>query len=255
MFDVKVSIITVSYNSASTIRDTISSVASQTYPNIEYIVIDGGSKDHTLTILEDYDGVITKVISEDDHGIYDAMNKGISIATGDVIGILNSDDFFVSQDIISRVVEHFQFDYDQVDILLTSVDFVKSYDLDKPTRFYTAVNFKPWKLYLGIMPPHPGAFIRKRVYDNESLYEINYKICGDFDMFVRLLLKKNYNFVQYNFTTVRMRIGGISTSGFKSRLLSSREMVKVLKANGLFGNYFLVSLRFFYKLFQYISPR
>ncbi|MCF5518200.1 glycosyltransferase family 2 protein, partial [Pseudomonas sp. PA-3-6E] len=150
----KISIVTVSYNSATTIRDTIESVLSQDYENIEYIIVDGASKDSTMEIVNEYADKISKVVSEPDKGIYDAMNKGISLATGDVIGILNSDDFYESNQAISSVVEKFSA-APESQVVFGDIVFVNADDLDTVTRFYGAEHFRAWKLRFGWMPPHP----------------------------------------------------------------------------------------------------
>lgn len=208
-----VSIITVCYNSAATIEDTITSVLSQDYKNIEYIVIDGGSSDATLDIINKYREQISIVISEPDKGIYDAMNKGIKNATGNIVGILNSDDFYETKDVISEIVNNFDID---TDIVFGNLIFVKPENIKKITRFYSLPHFKAWKLRFGWMPPHPATFIKKSVYDKYGLYKINYKISADYEVFVRFLLVNKVNFKHINKILVRMRDGGVSTSGLRS---------------------------------------
>jgi glycosyltransferase involved in cell wall biosynthesis len=248
----KISIITVCYNSATTIRDTIDSVLAQDYSDIEYIVIDGGSTDTTLNILGEYRNLISHLISEPDQGIYDAMNKGIALASGDVVGILNSDDFYHNSNVLKNIDNIFN-NNPNIDMVLGNVDFVSLDDLENPMRLYSSVNFHPWKLRFGLMPAHPGAFIKKSAYNRVGKYKLGYKISADFDMFVRLLLINQCTFKKLNETLVRMRMGGISTSGFASNFFSTKEMLRSFDENNIYSNYFFISLRFLFKLSQFFK--
>ena len=247
----KISIITVCYNSEPYIKAAIESVLFQSHSNIEYIVIDGGSTDDTLNLVSQYADRIPHIISESDKGIYDAMNKGICLATGDVIGILNSDDFYPHSDVISNIVSTFENNLD-TDMVFSNIDFVSGDDLTKAVRVFSAKKFQPWKLRFGFMPPHPGAFIKKSVYDQVGLYKLGYKIAADFDMFIRMLLIYNFSFTRINQTSVRMRLGGISTAGLGSNLIATNEMVRALEENNILSNRLLVSFRLPVKLFQLI---
>lgn len=247
----KISLITVCYNSEAFIASAIDSVLSQSYPDIEYIVIDGGSKDGTLSIINSYGKSIAKVVSEPDKGIYDAMNKGLALATGDVIGILNSDDFYPYTDIIMQVVESFTAN-PNAQLLLGNVDFVQPNNLTRPVRFYSSFGFSPWKMRFGFMPAHPGAFIKKTAYDEVGFYKIGYKIGADFDMFVRMLMVKKMPYTKLNQTLVRMRVGGVSTSGLRSYLTSTNEMLRSLKENQIYSNSLFVLMRLPVKFFQKI---
>ena len=237
-----VSIITVSYNSAKFIRFAIDSVISQSYKNIEYIVIDGASNDSTISILESYAGKITHLLSEPDKGIYDAMNKGLALATGDYIGILNSDDFYPHENVIRYVVEAFS-DNPNTDMVIGNVDFVDPIDLNKPVRFYSSVNFSPWKMRFGFMPAHPAAFIKRSTYEKVGNYKLGYKIGADFEWFVRAVVISNLPYVKLNMTLVRMREGGVSTSGLKSYWVSSKEQLRALRENGVYSNILFVLVR------------
>ncbi len=245
----KISIITVCYNSSQFLESAITSVLAQKYSDIEYIVIDGGSDDGTLAILKTYSDRITHVISEPDKGIYDAMNKGLALATGDVIGILNSDDFYPHTNVINEVVSAFE-SSPLADMVLGNVDFVMPSELNKPVRYYSSYSFRPWKMRFGFMPAHPGAFIKKSAYDEVGKYKLGYQIGADFDMFVRLLLVKKRPYFKLNQMLVRMRVGGISTSGFKSYLVSSKEIMRSLKENRIYSNSLFVLLRLPVKFFQ-----
>lgn len=246
----KVSIITVCYNSAATIEDTITSVLSQDYKDIEYIIIDGGSNDATLNIINKYRDKISTFISERDQGIYDAMNKGIKHATGDIVGILNSDDFYETKDVITEVVNNFD---TNTEVVFGDLIFVKPDNLKKITRFYSLPNFKAWKLRFGWMPPHPATFIKKSVYDKYGLYKINYKISADYEVFVRFLLVNKVKFKHLDKILVRMRDGGVSTSGLKSSLTLNKEIVKACGENGIYTNIFILMSKLPFKLLELLK--
>ena len=248
----KVSIITVCYNSEATIRDTIESVLAQTYSNIEYIIIDGASSDSTLSIINEYDNKISKLISEKDKGIYDAMNKGVKIATGEIIGILNSDDFYENNKVISTVVKNFASNPIS-DIAFGNIVFVNPNQLDRIVRNYNAKHFESWKLRFGWMPPHPATFIRKRAYDTVGLYSLHYKISADYEMFVRLLLLNKLTFTYIDQVLVRMRAGGASTSGISSNIVLNAEIVKACRSNGVYTNIFMVLTKIPFKLLELVK--
>lgn len=251
----KVSIITVSFNSATTIRDAINSVLTQSYADIEYIVVDGASTDDTKKILDEYQERIAKIISEPDDGIYDAMNKGISLATGDIVGILNSDDFFESPDSIQHVVNGFR-EGSRADILFGDVVFVDSNDLTKVKRFYSSRNFKPWKLRFGWMPPHPATFVRRSAYEKCGRYSLNYEISADYEMFVRWLIVQDLPYRRIDRVLVRMRMGGASTSGIRSNLVLNREIVDACVSNGLYTNLAFLLVKIPFKLLELVrKPR
>lgn len=243
----KASIITVCYNSKEFIGSAIQSVLSQTYSNIEYIIIDGSSTDGTIEIINNYSNKIAYFVSEPDKGIYDAMNKGLALATGDIVGILNSDDFYPNDEILSQVVAAFKANPD-VDMVLGNVDFVHSSKLNKIIRFYSSFKFKPWMMRFGFMPAHPGAFIKKSAYDRVGTYALGYKIGADFEWFVRAFFTNKLTFTKVNKSLVRMREGGVSTSGLSSYWLSSKEQLRALKANNVYSNLLLVFIRLPIKL-------
>jgi glycosyltransferase involved in cell wall biosynthesis len=248
----KISIITVSYNSASTIRDTIESVLSQRYEYIEYIVVDGASTDTTMAIVNEYESKIAKVVSEPDKGIYDAMNKGISLATGDIIGILNSDDFFEADDVISSVASCFA-SLPEIQLVFGDIVFVDPNDLNTVTRFYGAGHFRSWKLRFGWMPPHPATFIRTEAYKLAGPYSTLYRISADYEMFVRLLMVHKLTFARLDRVLVRMRAGGVSTSGVRSSLRLNREIVQACRRNGIYTNLVMVLSKLPFKLLEYIK--
>ncbi|MBH3359960.1 glycosyltransferase family 2 protein [Pseudomonas guariconensis] len=251
----KISIVTVAYNSAATIRDTIESVLRQSHPAIEYIIVDGASKDQTMTIVAEYQDRIATVISEPDKGLYDAMNKGIAMATGDVIGILNSDDFFETDDALATVARAFE-QNPHVQLAFGDIVFVDSHDLANVTRFYGAAHFRPWKLRFGWMPPHPGTYVRREAYDQVGEYSTEYRISADYDMFIRLLLVKKMPWTHIDQVLVRMRAGGLSTAGMRSSIRLNAEIVQACRRNGVYTNMALVLSKLPFKLLEYIRrPR
>ncbi len=250
--NIKVSIITVTYNSASTIADTIQSVLAQTYPNIEYIIIDGASKDDTLDIVKSFQadfGERLRYISEPDKGIYDAMNKGFQLATGDIVGILNSDDFFTSNDVIEKMTESFH--ADDIDAVYGDIHFVNAENLGKCTRYYSSKGFRPWKLRFGFMPAHPSFYIKRDVMLKAGLYKTDYKIGADYEMMVRLFHKKGIRSRYIPMDFVTMRAGGTSTKNVSSKITLIKEDVRGCMENGMYTNVLLICTKFFIKIFEF----
>lgn len=250
--NLKISIITVCFNSEKTIRDTIESVIAQDYTDIEYIIVDGGSNDSTMSIIQEYEDSINTVITELDKGIYDAMNKGIKLATGDVIGILNSDDIFENSLVISDVIKLFK-SIPTVSLIFGDVVIVDPIKTENIIRFCSSENFRRWKLRFGWMPPHPATFIKKTVYEQVGNYSLDYKISADYELFVRMLMVNQLNYSRMNKILVRQRAGGVSTSGFKSSLLLNSEIVEACKINGVYTNLFLVLLKIPFKLLELVK--
>lgn len=244
----KVSIITATYNSSAHIADCVKSVNDQTYRDIEHIIVDGASKDNTLEIVKNMPSRVAKIVSEPDKGIYDAMNKGIQAATGDVIGILNSDDFFTSDDVIETVVMSFK--KDNIDALYGDVHFVSPDNISKTVRYYSSSVFKPSLFRFGLMPAHPSFYMKKECYEKYGLYALDYKIASDYDLLIRYLYKEkiNYKYLKKDFVT--MRTGGISTENFNSRVTLNKEIVRACKKHGINTNMFLLSLKYLYKIFE-----
>jgi glycosyltransferase involved in cell wall biosynthesis len=245
----KVSIITATYNSASTIRDTLESVAKQTYSNIEHIIIDGLSKDNTLDIVKEYPHV-DKVISEKDKGIYDAMNKGIRAATGDVVGILNSDDFYPHNNILKKVTEEFRIK--KVNAIIGDILFVSPNNIKKVVRYYSAKRWKPSKFVKGYMPPHPSFFVYKKFYEQLGVYQIDYKIAADYELLIRFLATNQLSYSYIPEAIVHMRAGGVSNESIKSRYVLNQEIVRACKENGLNTNMLILSLKYVNKIFEYL---
>ena len=247
----KVSIVTVSYNSAQTLGDTMKSVLEQTYHDIEYIVVDGGSTDNTIAIIHQYEsqfGDRMKWVSEKDNGIYDAMNKGIQMATGDVVGILNSDDFFTSSDVIERMVAGF--DSDNTDAVYGDIHFIHDGNPEKCVRYYSSKPFRPLWLRFGFMPAHPSFYCRRELFDKAGLYKTDYKIGSDYEMMVRLFMvhKIRAKYLPIDFVT--MRTGGASTRNVRSRLQLIQDDVRGCRENGIYTNPLMISMKFLYKIFE-----
>lgn len=244
----KISVITATWNSGKTVEDTIKSVIRQRYTNIEHIIKDGGSKDNTVAICQDYkkrfyctDPVeykyklvkTMKILSDKDKGIYDAMNQGIEAATGDVIGILNSDDFYTSDDVLERVAKEFEV-YSELEAIYGDIHFVKDSDLTKCTRYYSSSYFKPWLLRFGFMPAHPSFYVRREVYEKYGLYDLNFRTSSDFEWIVRIFAKYHINAKYIHKDFVTMRAGGESTAGMEAKKKVNNDIVGSLKKHGIF---------------------
>lgn len=248
----KVSIITVVYNSAKTLEDTMKSVLTQTYPDIEYIVVDGASEDSSVDLIRRYEPMFQgrmKWISEKDDGIYDAMNKGIRMATGDVVGILNSDDYFTADDVIERMVT--AFDDDTLDAVYGDIHFIRDGEPDKCVRYYSSKRFSPKWLRFGFMPAHPSFYCRRKVYEKAGLYKTDYAIGSDYEMMVRLFLVNIIKAKYLPLDFVTMRTGGTSTRNMKSRLQLIRDDVRGCRENGIYTNRLMISTKFLYKIFEF----
>ena len=246
------SLITATYNSGKTVEDTLRSVLAQTYKEIDYWVVDGGSKDDTMDIVRKYEplfGGRLHWISEPDRGIYDAMNKGISHSTGDVVGILNSDDHFTSNDVLERVAAEMQAD-NTLDAVYGDIHFIKDGAPDRIVRYYSSKPFRPFWLRFGFMPAHPSFYARREVFEKHGLYSLDYKIAADYDMMVRLFLKHRIKAKYMPMDFVTMLMGGLSTKGVRSRVVLVSEDVKACLTYGFYTNRFMISLKFLYKIFE-----
>lgn len=245
----KISIITVCYNSEKTIQKTFQSVQSQTYSNIEYIVVDGKSTDETLQIANRYQDVITKVISEKDKGLYDAMNKGIALATGDIVGVLNSDDIFTDEKVLENVANfHLQ---NNVDASVGNI--IQFNEVGKTVRKYSAKNWNPEKLKIGFMPAHPAIFFKRELFDKFGNYHLDFTIGADYELITRFFLRYNITWEFSDITTTSMLIGGLSSSGLSSYKLISKEIKKALIRNNIPFNYAKVKLRGFWKIVGFLN--
>jgi len=245
-----VTVITVVFNGAETLEHTIRSVNEQTYDNVEHIIIDGGSTDATLDILRKYEDSIDYWVSEKDAGIYDAMNKGIALARGDYIGMLNSDDYFAKPSALKIVATNFM--ASNVDAVFSCLDIVDPTNLNRVLRKYRISSFSPFMLRIGVMPPHPTFYCKKSCYEKAGPYRTDYRIAADFEMLARLLLKHQITWKFIDETTVKMRSGGLSSSGIKSSWVVNREIIRACTENGLYTNMFMLALKLPIRLMERI---
>ena len=245
----KVSIITVTYNSASTLQDTINSLGIQDYHDIEYIIVDGNSTDGTQDIIRANPDVVSSWISEPDKGLYDAMNKGIKMATGEVVGILNSDDFYHRKDSISQVVNAFQ--EFSVQAVYSDIRFVNPDNLEKTVRYYYSYRFAPHKFKRGLMPAHPTFFTYRDNFEKYGYYKTDYKIAADFELLVRFIYKHKISHFYLPVDLIKMRTGGLSTKSWKSNFIINQENYRACEENGLDTNYFWLYSRYFRKLIEF----
>jgi len=242
----KISIITVVYNNKDTIKDAIESVLNQDYKDIEYIIVDGASNDGTVEIINSYTKRIDKFISESDKGIYDAMNKGLKLATGDVVGILNSDDFYIDNCVLSQVLEKFK--TEDIDALFANLIFVRASNLEKIVRHYDSSHFTPDKFAYGWMPAHPTFFVKREAYIKYGLFKTDYKIAADYELLVRFLYNYRLKYYYLNKNIIKMRLGGASTSGIKSNWILNREIIRACAENGIKTNMLKVLTKYPKKL-------
>ena len=245
----KVTIITVCKNAETAIEKTIKSVIEQDFPNIEYIVIDGGSTDHTHSVILKYQSQIGVLIQESDQSLYEALNKGIKISSGDIIGFLHAGDVFSEIDTISTIVNEFISNL-ELDALFSNVIFIN--DKNKPVRLIASDKWTIDKFSIGLMPPHPSFYCKRLVYIQSSLFSENYKIAADFELLIRLFKIQKINFKYLPKVTIRMKTGGISNRGIFSYFTKTKEIKRALDENQIKSNYFLIFSRFFLKIKQYI---
>lgn len=248
----KISIITVCYNSEATIEDTIRSVISQDYQHIEYIIVDGDSLDGTLNVVKKYASDIDRIVSEPDKGIYDAMNKGINLATGEIIGILNSDDVFFSGTIISDIVNIFK-DNTEIDAVYGNITYFREDAPEKCVRTWITKPFYPNYFDDGEVPPHPSLFVKKEVYDTIGSYDPNFKLASDYEFMLRAFKLHGYKPFFLNSFIVNMRVGGESTKSLKNVLLANREVLLSWKMNNLKPPFKFWLLRITKKILQFIN--
>jgi glycosyltransferase len=245
-----VSIITATYNSAATLQDCLQSVASQTHPSIEHLIIDGASKDETVAVAKAFPHIST-IVSERDGGIYDAMNKGIALAQGEIIGILNSDDFYVDEQVIADVVNLFQ--SSTCDIVYADLQYVDQLDTQKVVRTWKSGLMHAKSFLFGWMPPHPTLFVRRSVYERFGVFNLDLKSAADYEFMLRVLHKEQCTVAYLPRIIVKMRNGGNSNQSIKHRIFANREDKKAWLLNGLQPYFFTLVLKPARKLFQFFT--
>lgn len=247
----KISIITVSFNAESTIEDTIRSVIGQTYTDVEYIIIDGGSTDATLAIIDKYREQISLVVSEPDKGIYDGMNKGIARATGDYIGILNADDVYVDHSVIEEVVDVLS--AEKTDTLYADLNYVQQDDLSKVVRVWKSGKFNHSSFLQGWMPPHPTFFVKKDCYNQYGNFNLQLKSAADYELILRMLYKNECSSSYLGRTIINMRVGGVSNSSIRNRIKANMEDRKAWELNNIRPKWYTLYMKPLSKLIQFLK--
>ncbi len=247
----KVSIITAVYNSVDYINDAIQSVLSQDYENLEYIVVDGGSTDGTLEIINKYRNRISTIISEPDKGIYDALNKGVMYASGDVIGLLHADDMYANTNVISRMIETFKLE--GCDTAYSDLLYVDTKNTDKVIRYWQADSFRNEAFLEGWMPPHPTFFVKREIYEKYGCFNTEMRISADYELMLRLLHRHHVTTAYLPEITVKMRIGGVSNASLLSRWRANMEDRLAWRMNNLKPYFYTLYAKPFSKLVQYFK--
>ncbi len=246
----KVSVVTITFNSGKTLKDTIESVLSQDYPDVEYIIADGLSSDNTVDILKSYgERIIWK--SEKDKGIYDAMSKGVAMASGDIIGIINSDDFYPDNGVISRVVNEFR--STGADAVYGDLQYVDHEDTSRIVRNWVSGAYDRERFLLGWMPPHPTFFLKKSCYERFGTFNPAFKSAGDYELMLRMLYKHHLSAAYVPQVQMKMRTGGVSNVSLKNRWRANREDKNAWKINGLKPRWYTFILKPLSKIFQFLT--
>lgn len=253
----KISVITVTYNSEKYLENTIKSVLDQKYKDYEYLIIDGESGDSTMDIVKRYEPLFEgrmRYVSEKDNGMYDAINKGILIASGDIVGIINSDDFFHRTDILDIVAHEFE-NNSSTQAIYGDVRFVHPNNLDKTVRYYSSKNWRPWRFRFGFMPAHPSFYTYKENFEKYGYYKYDYHIAADYELLIRHLYNNKVPSKYIPLDFMKMRTGGRSTNGLKSNLILNREIIRACKENGIWTCMPLLLCKYFIKVFELIFTR
>jgi len=232
----KISIITATYNSASVINDCLNSVKLQKYKDIDHIIIDGNSADETLQILETKRSQIKTLISEPDHGIYDAMNKGIKNSTGEIVGFLNSDDIYANDEVLSDVVNLFK-NNKSLDACYADLIYTSQNDISKNVRYWKSSKFNLGLFSRGWCPPHQTFFVRRKIYEKFGCFNVKYKIASDVELMMRFLEVNKINVCYVPKTWIKMRLGGTTNKSVRNILIQNKEIIHALKTHNLDFNY------------------
>ena len=261
----KVSLITVCYNSAKTIKTAMESVSTQKGVEVEYIVVDGGSKDGTVDMLKTYEPKFNgrmRWISEPDKGMYDAINKGIKMATGDVVGILNADDVLATDDTLAHIAQAFgergTGNGGRVDCVYADIRFVREGETmealreARSVRYCSAAKWKPWMFRFAAMVPHPSFYVRRECFERLGGYSLDYRICADFELELRYLYLAKLKAVYLPECVVVMRMGGASTAGWRANVEINREDLRALRAHGVWSCLPLIYLKYLFKIWGFV---
>jgi glycosyltransferase involved in cell wall biosynthesis len=251
MTSLKISVITVCFNNQSTIQDTIQSVLDQSYKNIEYIIIDGQSNDGTVEIIKSFGSRISKFVSEPDVGMYDAINKGIKLASGEIVGILNSDDFFYNNTVLEKVAD--TLNNNNTDAVYGDALFVDRLNTDKIKRYYSSKHFNPEKFKSGFMPAHPSFYVKRDLFEKLGYYKTDYKIASDYELLVRFMYVNHIRCKYIEMPFVSMRTGGLSNKSILSNITLNKEIARACRENGIRTNYFSIYSKYFTKVFEYLG--
>jgi glycosyltransferase involved in cell wall biosynthesis len=246
----KISVVTVAYNAARTIADTLASVAGQSHKDVEHIVIDGASKDNTSALVQSLQRKGGQFVSERDKGLYDAMNKGIARATGDIIGLLNADDIYADADVLSRIADAFL--HHGADAVLGDIGYFRDGFPDRIVRRYNSGRFRPGRVRWGWMPAHPAMFLTRDAYARIGNYRTDYKIAADFEFVVRAFAKAKLNYVHVPDMLVKMRLGGVSTSGLGAAWTINSESVRACRENGIYSNVPMMMTKYPFKIVEFL---
>ena len=228
----KISVVTATYNSAATIADTLRSVNEQSHPDVEHLIIDGGSTDATLEIVRDLGKRVARVVSEPDRGIYDAMNKGLALATGDVIGLLNSDDLYPDPAVLSTVAGEFV-DDPALEALYADLCYVAQSDTRKVVRYWRSSNYRPGLFQRGWVPPHPTFFVRREVYERLGCFDLGYRLAADWELLVRFIEVHRIRTRHFPRVMVHMRLGGATNRSWTNVWKQNEEILRAARAHGL----------------------
>lgn len=246
----KISVITPTYNAAATLGDTLRSVADQRWGDVEHIIIDGASKDNTAALVDALQRPGGQFISERDNGLYDAMNKGIDRASGDIICLLNADDFYSDDEVLQRVAGVFE--AHDLDAVLGDVGFVRDGALDTIIRRYNSSRFRPSRLAWGWMPAHPAMFLSRAAYERVGRYRTDYKIAADFEFVIRAFVQHQLRYLHIPQMLVTMRTGGVSTAGLRSKWIINKESLRACRENGIYSNHLMLASKYPAKLLEFV---